>query len=781
MIGYYIKQSLRGIKHKRMFTLLNIGGFASGFAICLILALFAYREYNVDKGYPNRKAIFRMVEANVNSSYIDYNVAGELKDGYPGIKSVVPLNYVSLSANPVFLKKLKGEDYILANSMISTTNDFFSAFSIRILAGNPIAPFADLHSVVLSRSAAQRLFGSTDVVGEYINFGNIFELQVSAVSENIPENSSISADIFFNADNEDFRFSRACQNNDCYTPFEIYLILGDPADASRLETLVNTRIPENKSNIKRISLQPFTDIYLHNTVEGSHNKSGSTGMIFIFLSIAALILLLSVTNYVNLTLLMQVSTLRQIGIKITNGASARQLRASSLCEVTISVTLAFLLALVITWLSLPFAGRLLGVPLDIRWLFTPVMAGLFISILLSVILISSLAPIYIISRYDVQQLIGKKGSMSIKRTGKRILTVFQLTSTIALLVGLMVIQKQLRFVKSADIGFNMERLVRIDFGTNFKGQEVLKQQIDQFPFIESLSFSNGTPGNVLMGMSSSDEGGEDYNFECLYVDDQFLKTFGLKLIRGRDFLASDRNNSCLINETAFKKFGWKDLDNRKINNGINQNQGGYDVVGVVKDFNVASLHTGMQAVCLMFKDDYTSLSVRLLPGELNEQLKSLSNAWSAVAPETPMMYTFYDSYFDSFYRKEEKLSQSIAVFSLIALIITCMGLIGQIFQTCQSRIREIGIRKVNGAKIKEVMIMLNKDFVKLVVIAFVFACPVAWYAMHKWLQNFAYKTSLSWWIFALAGVMALGISLLTVSWQSWRAARRNPVEALRYE
>jgi putative ABC transport system permease protein len=265
----------------------------------------------------------------------------------------------------------------------------------------------------------------------------------------------------------------------------------------------------------------------------------------------------------------------------------------------------------------------------------------------------------------------------------------------------------------------------------------------------------------------------------LYVDKQFLETYDIELLKGRKFMDGDLNESCYINEEAFKKFGWDNLENRKFNNG---KDGGYNIVGVVKNFNIASLHQEIEPVCLMFTDNgYSTLNIRLLPGNLDEQMKILHDIWKSIVPESKFSYIFLDDYFNSLYRKEEQQGNTIALFSLIAFIITCLGMFGQILQVTINKTKEIGIRRINGATVSEIMTMLNKEFMIAVALAFLIAVPVSFFIMNKWMENFAYKTNLNWWIFALSGLLAMGIALVTVSAQSLRAATRNPVEALRYE
>ncbi len=274
--------------------------------------------------------------------------------------------------------------------------------------------------------------------------------------------------------------------------------------------------------------------------------------------------------------------------------------------------------------------------------------------------------------------------------------------------------------------------------------------------------------------------GDEFSVQCIFVSEDFLQTFGINLTDGRGFMSGDKDRACLMNEAAMKRFGWDNVVGKKYKNG---RDGGYDVVGVVNNFNVHSLHSEMTPVALIYEPDreFNTLSLRLMPGDISNQIAGLRKVWKNLLPDEPMEFAFYDTQFQAMYEKEDKLAKSITFFSIIALVLTCMGILGQIFMISLNRTKEIGIRKVNGANISEILAMLNKDFVKWVAVAFVIATPVAWFAMHKWLESFAYKTTLSWWIFALAGVLALGIALLTVSWQSWRAATRNPVEALRYE
>jgi putative ABC transport system permease protein len=777
MLFYNIKQSVRGLRNNGIFSLLNIIGFAAGFSVCMILILFGWKEYSVDRDYKNHKSIYRLIDTKNNSSKMDYDIAAGIKEKFPGISLVAPLKYIPTN-NPMYIRNTQGKDFVLCSEIISTTNDFFGIFSVEVMFMKTEQPFSDAGSLVISESMAVKLFGRTNVVDEMVNIHNMMDLPVSAVVRDLPPNSSLGAELYFNAENENFRYSFSCSGGICYNPMDIYVLMDDNANMTSLEEAINLNFPENKSDTESIRFQSLTDIYLTTTIEENENKAGSKGQILIFLTIAFLILLLSVINYVNFSISRQFSTLKQVGIRVANGAGKSEIKRLYFTDVTVSVILSIILALLITQSLLPVASVMLGTTLELRWLFTPQNLAISLVIIILVIAVSSSGPSIILSRFSIVDLFGKRGKRTGKQYGKRILNIFQLTTSIILVICLITIHRQLDYVRTTDLGFDQEQLVRLNLPRNFNAYDVLKLEIDKAPYVKHSSFSNGAPGFIPFSMGSDHEEGYDFMVRSIYVDENFLTTFNIPLLKGREFLPSDRGTACYLNDAAFRRYGWEDLHNKKFNNFREE---GLDVVGVVENFHVASLHNFIEPVVLVFTSNYSFLNIRLISGNVVEQMQGIREIWSEIAPDVPVSYLFYDEFFDSLYRKEERQAKTIAFFSLIALMITCLGLLGQVYQDTLARIKEIGIRKVNGAKIWEVIIFLNKNFVKWVGIAFILAIPAGWYAMSRWLQNFAFRTELSWWIFALAGLTALIIALLTVSWQSWKAARRNPVEALRYE
>jgi|SRR5690554_85698 len=501
-------------------------------------------------------------------------------------------------------------------------------------------------------------------------------------------------------------------------------------------------------------------------------------MLLIFLAIGILIILLSSMNYFNYTMSIQYAKMKEIGINKTNGAEKSHLLADSFIEVTLGVFIALILSVLLVTLLIQSTGILFGKEIHLEDVNFQQLLPVFAGIIAGIIILNSLAPIYILSKFNISDFLSGGRKNTGRQLGKQAMLTFQLTVSIALIAVVMLLFKQLQYVKHHDLGFNEEHLVRIEL-PYFENQKSLKNEVSKLPFVTGSSLSEGYPGNINWQMGSG-VAGDEFTVKCILIDEDFIETFGINLTDGRNFLSGDKGQACMMNEAAIKRYGWDTIENKKFNNG---REGGYNIVGAVNNFNVQSLHSALTPVTLLYEPDreFNTLSIRLMPGNVEQQISELRNVWETFLPDYPMEFTFYNHQFQAMYSKEEKLSKSITFFSIIAIVLTCMGILSQIFLISLKRTKEIGIRKVNGARISEVLVMLNRDFIKWIAIAFVIAIPIAYYAMHKWLENFAYKTDLSWWIFVLAGLLALGIALLTVSWQSWKAATKNPVESLRYE
>jgi len=777
MILFNLKLALRNLVKNRIYSTLIISGFAIGFAACILIGLFYNTETSVNSGFANHQQIYRLYDVKRNLCNINWDLFPELQSNFGEVENACPVDYAT--GLLFYLKNEQSLKSIEIEHLVSSTNNFFSVFSVEIVESMAEKPLAGLESFALSQTVAKKLFGAESPLGKKVNLNNIFSGTVTAIFKELPSNSSFQADVIMNSEYEKFRHSRTISNGLKYNPTNQFVWLKESTDARYFAESLNRLSTLKALDIDSLALQSLDDIYLSDLTVKSRHAKGNPKLLKIFLAIAGLILLLSSINYLNFSISMQYAKLKEIGINKTNGAGLKDLINYTLAEVFLGILVSVILSVFIALIVLPYSGTLFGKELhvtDQNWIRV---VPFFMLAVVFVILGNSFGPIYIISKFKITEFLsGFRGNKNRRQTGKQAMMIFQLTVSIALIAAVVTIFKQLDFVKHSDPGFNRELLVRIDIPYKFGKTEVLGQELEKLPFVAGSSISYGCPGMINMRLGSN-SGEKSFNVNCIPVGKNYLKTMGIELLEGRDFLSGDLTKACLINEEAYKQFEWDSFEGNKFNNG---QEGGFEVVGVVKDFKFESFRSSVEPLALLFSGatEANILSVRLLPGNKADQISQIKKIWKDLSPNEPLNLEFYDDNFQAMYEKEEKLAGSISFFSLIAIALTCMGILGQIFMM-SLKIKEIGIRKINGARISEVIVLLNKDFFKWVAIAFVLATPVAWFAMQKWLENFAYKTTLSWWIFALAGFLALGIAFLTVSWQSWRAATRNPVEALRYE
>ena len=778
-----LKISLRNLVKHKTFSIINILGFAFSISICLVISLFLIKELSYDTYHAHADQIYRLVDAKDNSSKIDYRVKKAILDNCPEVKSACVVQITSQ------LEINNGKNGYYIDNVMSVDNPFFEMFSVSFISGNPSKPLQNINSVVLTESAVRTLFGEENPLGKEIVYTHEIPLIVTGVIKDFPNNSSIQATMFVSVENDNFKkWNFSCSDYSNISThrylFSIYLQLNEKADKAQLINKINSHAEILTPYTTRIDLLPLKEMYLSDYTTGSKTKRGNPGLLRLMAGIGFIVLILAIINHVNLTMAKQNQRNKEIGIRKTIGAKREDLVLLFLTESVLVTTAAFTAALLLVFIGSPFFNSILDSPVHLHTLMQfPVNIILVISILL-IGIASGIGPAFSLSSLNpVRVFSGGIIPMGNKKNFRNILTVFQFVASIALIICIGVIQKQLNFVKHRDAGFNKQQLVCLDW-LNIPPSDrtrafTLLDKLRQYPGILNLSITAGVPGKIQSTMGSAIEG-KNKNLSIIYADSSFLQTFGIQQIKGRKLLASDIGNVCMLNEAAYTYFEWNDLENKRFNNG---KKDGYEVIGVVKDFHYASMHQPIEPMCILFADVgwHTNINIRIEKGAIGPSMDYIQNTWKEIIPEYPLKYQFYDEWFDGMYRKEELLSKTIALFALLAIGISCMGIFGLATFSAERRTKEIGIRKVSGARTTELMIMLNKDFVKWVAVAFAIACPIAWYAMNQWLADFAYRTELSWWLFALSGLTALIIALLTVSWQTWRAATRNPVEALRYE
>jgi putative ABC transport system permease protein len=772
MLFHNLKLILRGLKNNRIYSLLNICGFAIGFAVVLIISLFIYNETTVDHNFDGYKRIYRLIASDNNDCNINYKVAQQLKNDYPEIESVTPVQYLTgwdfnVACDGNFARLKDG---------IATDNQFFRIFNLKLIEGFSSQPFSEAGSAVISKKLSETLFGDNSPLGKTINIGGFISARITGVVDDFPDNTSFYSDLFINIEDEKNRIMQAGDNGIMWYPANIYVKLKEGSDPTQFNKKISVIKDFSTRSEGPLVIQPLKKIYKEKGIVNNSNRQANTSMIYLFTAIAFLILLLSVSNHVNFTISLQFSRMRETGIKKTHGAGFQQLSIFHITENAVSTLFGFFIALFIVFQVLPYASQLFERDLEFHNLYAYPVNLVIALIIIMVILTTSLAPMYMAVKFDIRKFLSADIVKTRGRGLNSILAVFQATVSIILIVCVLTIYKQIAYAKQSDLGFNKEHLVRIVLPGNFEKGDLVKQELGRFQFIKSASLSMGVPG-LINSRSGSGESDNQFWLNCLEVDEDFINTFGLKLIFGRNFHKGEEDKVCILNQTAMKKFGWADIEGKTF-----KGHDGLQVIGVVNDFSVSSVHSEIEPAALIFKNRFmNALNLKLNPGNTEQQLAQLQKAWDTIIPEYMFDYTFYDQFFNSLYQKEEQQGLAVAVFSVLALIITLMGITGLTFQDCIARSKEIGIRKINGAMISEVMAIINKDFIKRIALAFIIAAPVSWYAMHRWLQTFAYKTELYWWIFLLAGIISFGIVTITVTLQSWRAAKRNPVESLRYE
>lgn len=783
MLLYFLKIAIRNIQTNKKFSIINIAGFAFALSICLAILLFLQKEYSYDRYHKNGDQIVRFVNAGYNSSLVDYRVKDILLKNYSEITDAC----LVINANhPIEIKN--GDKGFYLNNILSVDNNFFDVFTIPFVSGDASLPFKNINSAVLTEETAKLLFGQESPLGKDIYIFGIMPVTITGIIKDFPDNSSISAGILVNAENEQFKFNQWIGDSRDLTtyqwPFQIYLQLDRKANNENLTTKINSQIDMLKPYCEKASLMELRDIHLYDRTTGAETKQGNPGLLKLLTGIALIILILAIINYINLTVAQQNKRSKDTGLKKAIGAGRTTILIQYLSESVIVIMLAFISGIFLLWLLMPFYQTIFNTATDIKILFkTPFIYILPLTVLIIGVLSGS-GPAVILSGISPVKILSGHHVLKVKKNWLRnILTIFQFTISIILIFCVIVVQRQISFVKHKNPGFKEEQLLRIDIPnireTDLQKTNVLFGEFRKSPYIINLTASAGVPGEIRMSMGSNMENNKNnIGVPCIMVDTTFLETFGLKITRGRNLLPGDYEKVCLINEAAYKHFEFQDLENKRFNN-----FGGFDIIGVVNDFQYSSLHKTIGPVCLMFtaKNPATSLSLRFAPNGAAPGMQYIQDKWQEILPGYPLKYQFYDDWFDSMYKSEEYFSRTISLFAILAVIISCIGILGLAIFSSERRTKEIGVRKINGARISEIMILLNRDIIVLLAIAFVIAAPVAWYAMNKWLQSFAYRTELAWWIFALSGLLAFVVALLTVSLQSWGAATRNPVEALRYE
>ncbi len=761
-----IKQIVRSTIKNRTISFISISGFALASAVILLLVAFISNERSYDKDIPEVKNIYRVL-ANGDNASVPEDAAVLIKEQIPEVKEAC--NYYAGYQPAIF------RDKSYPSKLICTDNSIFNFTGAEVIAGNIDNFHMVPNQVVLIKSFAEKIFKDENPIGQTINLSHKEDVVVVAVIEDLPVNRSLYGDVF--CSNKLKVTYSAGGWNDIKIYYDNLLVkLIDNTSVKNIEEklkpVINNLYPnDHYRKADAYVLSPLKDAYF-TPINYDGLKHANVKLIDLLTWLTLCIFIFAFFNYINFTVARVTSEFKNVGIQQVLGASKLNVFQRFISEALIQLIVSLFIAVFLMFLFKPLMEGLLGQEIVFDTLLNslPIMLAIAFSIFLVAILAGSYPAYVALKAKPASMLKSKITDLNKQRDLRMPLNIVQFAASIVAVVAFITINQQIKYCKNKDLGFNTEQLVRIEVHRKIEEHlPALMDKIGSLPGVKNMCPTHGTPW-AIYGNSESEECGR---FDEICSNSHFLETFNIKLVEGRNFYENEKAETALINKRGMQQLGWDSFEGKKLF--------GAEVVGIIDDFNFLDLHNEVGALMIRNGTGLSHLNVRLYPGDISGTMTQIENVFSEIAGNFNYEYRFYDEWIDSMYKKEENQARSIQFVSILAMLLASFGMFGLASYSLKRRIKEIGIRRVNGAKISEVMTMLNKVFVKWVAIGFVIATPIAYVVMNKWLENFAYKTTLNWWIFALAGMLALGIALLTVSWQTWKTASRNPVEALRYE
>jgi putative ABC transport system permease protein len=796
MFKNYLKTAVRNLLKYKIYSVINILGLAVGFACCILILLYVIDEISYDRYHTKVDRIYRLVtERSAGGSVTQWAVspsahAPSLLNAFPEIQAAVRF----YKTQPLLRH---GEHHFAEKRFFFADSSVLDVFTFPLLQGNPQTALRQPFSVLLTEQMAKKYFGEENPMGKIITYENKYDFKVTGILKDPPANSHFHFDFLasFVSLREVLQYllGERALNDWVASMHYTYLLLADGAVPSALEKrlpdYVKQYMDEDDAAVTRLLLQPLRNIHLRSHLNGEIEANGDVAYVYIFLAVAALVLFISCSNFMNLAIARSVNRTKEVGVRKVVGAARRQLIAQFLGEATLYSFIALLFALLLVELLLPLFNALSGKPLRFGYISNwPTVAGLG-ALALLVGLISGSYPALFVSRFHPVAVI--KGMLKSGTGGfhlRKVLIVTQFTIAIGLIVGMAVVYKQLRFVKTKNLGFQKEQIIVMPLVPEIRNRyESVKQELLSNPRIVHASVSSVVPGRRPMTQTCTAEGlpdGETILMPTIVVDHDFLETFGLTLSAGRNFsraIKGDESEAFILNEAAVKQLGWKSAIGKQFHVLVEPEYKGL-IIGVVKNFHFRSLHQAIEPLVLRIQPFwYRNLSVRVGAEDISGTLDFLQSQWREFAPGRPFEYFFLDEDFDSQYQSEERIGRILSAFAFQAIFVACLGLFGLASYFARVRTKEVGIRKALGASMANLVLLLSKEFVNLVLLANLVAWPVAYFAMNRWLQDFAYRVEIGFGVFLLAGLLALMITLVTVSFHALKAALANPVEALRYE
>ena len=810
MIRNYLKVALRNLWRNKTFSLINIIGLATGLCCFILIALYVLDELSYDRFYKNSDRIYRISSdirfggAETKYPFTSDMMGQTLKKDYPQVEQYTRI----YNSNGSKLVK-KGTQFITETRVAHADSTFFDVFGLPAIAGNTHTALYEANTLVITETTARKYFGNVNnAIGKIIETDDNGKTlyKVTAVIKDIPSNSHFNFDFIFSMKNADYRWGQYLSHN-----FHTYLLLKPGITPAAFKKNFDQYtdqyvLPEAKAYLQitsmdefqqsgnklEYSLTPLTGIHLYSNRPFELSPGGNIQYVYIFSAVAIFILLIACINFMNLTTARSANRAKEVGVRKVLGTERKNLITQFLSESTLTAFISCILAILLAFAIMPLFNSISGKTMSVLHIFTPAIIPVLVLLPFAVGLLAGSYPAFFLSSFrPIEVLKGRLRSGRSNGSLRSALVIFQFATSIVLIAGTIIIYRQLHYIQTKNLGYNKDQVLLIENGYALQNKlEAFKQDMLQQPGVVSGTISSYLPipssrsDNIFSGEQVIDAK-NGFSMQEWVVDYDYLKTLGIELIKGRNFsrdFGTD-SNAVILNEATAKTLGYTDPVGQHIyKSGMGPGSAAsYTIIGVVKNFHFESLKRDIGMVGLFLGRSTGFVSFKMNAANAPAILKYAEKKWKTYAPEMPFSYQFLDAAFNNVYRSEQRVAKIAITFSVLAILIACLGLFGLATYMAEQRTKEIGIRKVLGASVGNVVTMLSKDFLKLVTIAFCIAAPLAWWAMHNWLQDFAYRINISWWIFGIAGVLALSIALFTISFQAIKAAVANPVKSLRTE
>lgn len=803
MVKNYIKTAFRSLLKNKAFTIINVFGLALGLAICLLIVFYVVDELSYDRYNAHAEQIYRVnADIKYGGNLSSYAVtppplAAALESNFPEVEKSTRF----IQASNIQFKK--GSENVPENKSVYADNNVFTVFTVPMLDGNPKGALTAPNSIVISERAARKYFNKTNVTGQYLTLvnGNI-NYKITGVIKDIPRQSHFNFDYFLSRSTQELK----SDTNWNSFAFNTYVLLKPGTDQKAFETKLNALVRqhfglqnyarlEKGGNYIHLNLTALTDIHLKSNRQYELGTNNSILYVYIFSAIALFILLIACINFINLSTARSANRAREVGVRKVLGSSRNGLIAQFIFESLIVTLCATVIAVLSAWALLPLFNQISGKELSISlqtfgWL----LPSLFIIVIVAGVLAGSYPAFYLSSFKPINVL---KGKLSIGFKGssfRNSLVIFQFSISVFLIIGTLVIYNQLNYIQHKNLGFDRSQVLVVKNVQVLENAKTFKQNVRQIPGVEHATLSGFLPTGSLRAPNSVFKDKEATAKNAMFteiwpVDEDYLPTMGMSLSQGRNFSGQLKTDSSkvIINETAARMLGYYNNPlNKKLYSPEDQGNGKivvkeYSIVGVIKDFNFKSLRDNITPVVMTLASDNGALSIKINSKDLRPFVSRIENEWNKLSPNQHLEYSFMDQDFNVTYSLEQRTGTILLSFTIFAIIIACLGLFGLAAYAAEQRNREIGIRKILGARVSNLVTMLSKDFIKLVFISILIATPLAWWIMNQWLQGFAYRQNIQWWVIVSAACGSIVIAFVTISFQSVKAALANPVDSLRSE